>query len=93
MSGILPRFFATGKPLSQGYLIKMKIGDVFPPRSGFVQQSVEEGLANPLRSFANLLTLYVHLRDESLKKASNLAGKLVNEAVRKNVINLNKFGG
>jgi hypothetical protein len=37
VSGILPRFFATGKPLSQGYLIKMKIGDVFPPRSGFVQ--------------------------------------------------------
>ncbi len=28
----------------------------FPPRSGFVQQAVEEGLANPLRSFANLLT-------------------------------------
>jgi hypothetical protein len=43
VSGILPRFFATGKPLSQGYLIKMKIGDVFPPRNGFVQQSVQLG--------------------------------------------------
>lgn len=39
------------------------------------------------------LNRVIHLRDESLKKASNLAGKLVNEAVRKNVINLNKFGG
>jgi hypothetical protein len=27
------------------------------PRSGFVQQTVEEGLANPLLSFANLLTV------------------------------------
>ena len=25
MSGILPRFFAAGKPLSQGYLFKMRI--------------------------------------------------------------------
>ena len=32
------------------------IFDFFPPRSGFVQQAVEEGSANPLRSFANLLT-------------------------------------
>jgi hypothetical protein len=53
--GILPRFFATGKPLPQGHIFKMRIGDVFPPRSGFVQQSAEEGLANPLRPFANLL--------------------------------------
>jgi len=27
------------------------------PRSGFVQQTVEVGLANPLRCFANLLTV------------------------------------
>jgi hypothetical protein len=27
----------------------------FPPRSGFVQQRAEQGLANLLRSFANLL--------------------------------------
>jgi hypothetical protein len=49
VSGILPRFFATGKPLSQGYLIKMKIGDVFPPHSGFVQQGKCSGsLTRPL---------------------------------------------
>ena len=41
VSGILPRFFATGKPLPQGYLFKMKIADVVPPRSGFVQQADE----------------------------------------------------
>jgi hypothetical protein len=41
--GILPRFFATGKPLPQGHLFKMRIGDVFPPRSGFVQQRGEVG--------------------------------------------------
>jgi hypothetical protein len=47
VSGILPRFFATGKPLSQGYLIKMKIGDVFPPRSGFVQQAISADRKKP----------------------------------------------
>ena len=43
VSGILPRFFAVGKPLPQGHLFKMRIGDVFPPRSGFVQQPHAQG--------------------------------------------------
>ena len=43
VNGILPRFFATGKQLPQGYLFKMRIADVFPPRSGFVQQGAGVG--------------------------------------------------
>ena len=41
VSGILPRFFAVGKPPHKD---KMKIADVFPPRSGFVQQGAGDGL-------------------------------------------------
>ena len=38
---------------------------------------------------------YAHLRDETLKKASALAGDIINQAVKQNdkVINLNKIAG